>query len=150
MNLFRLQKRALRLCSGMNSHSSESLFSSTNKLSLFNIHDFLTAQLIFKYFLTPHIVPNAIVSLFTKSSDIYGFHTRSSDSLALHIHLGKLHVRASSLKIYGAFLWNKIPLTIRLLPNLYSLKKTTKVFFKILCSKKISLPRAKFQFQFQF
>ena len=113
---------------GKSKLSSELLFLKTDKLSLFNIHDFLSAQLIFKYFQTPYLLPKNIVSLFTKNSAIHELHTRSSDTYTLHTHLGKLHVRAASIKIYGAFLWNKIPHAIRFLPTLVSFKKSYKSF----------------------
>jgi len=128
MNLYRLQKRALRLCSGENNLSSEKLFIKTDKLPLFNIHDLFTAQLIYKYFNTPYMLPRNIISLFSKNSETHRFHTRFSDTLTLHTQLGKLNARSNSIKIFGAFLWNKISLNIRLTSTLHAFKKSYKTF----------------------
>ena len=122
-NLFRLQKRALRLCYGGCGLTSDILFTTTNKLSLFNIHKLCTAQLIFHYFHNISDIPKIIVTLFNKISDIHGFHTRSSDNLSLHTHFGKLHARSTSLKIYAPFFWNSLPINIRQFSSLHLFKK---------------------------
>src|SRR3989442_7461753 len=59
-NLFRLQKRALRLCYGGCGLSSIILFTTTNKLSLFNIHELCTAQLVFHFFHNISDVPKTV------------------------------------------------------------------------------------------
>ena len=74
---------------------------------------------VFHYFHNPNTLPKTILALFNKTSEIHGFHTRSTDNFSLHTHFGKLHVRATSIKFFGAFLWNKIPISIRQFSSLY-------------------------------
>ena len=92
------KSRALRLCFGENNLSSDLLFDRTNRLSLLNIHNLLTMKLIFHFFHDIIALPAPIASLFNKTSDIHGIHTRSSDNLSLHTHFGRLCTRVSSLK----------------------------------------------------
>ena len=117
-NLYRLQKRALRLCFGENKLSSDLLFDRTNRLSLFNIHNLLTMKLIFHFFHDIITLPTPIASLFNKTSDIHGIHTRSSDNLSLHTHFGRWHTRVNSVKIAGPVLWNRIPTSLRQISSL--------------------------------
>jgi hypothetical protein len=112
-NIYRLQKRALKLCYGLKTQTNDSLFNLSNKLSIYNIHSLQTAQLVFQYFQHDYTLPICISALFKKNSDIHSLYTRSQNNLCLHIHFGKLNVRKFATKIFAPLLWNKIPLHLR-------------------------------------
>jgi len=112
-NIFRLQKRALRLCHGLSVLTSDELFRFTNRLSFYDIHKFHTAKLVYRFFNQSTIFPKCIAALFSKTSEIHHFNTRSVDQLCLHHFFGRLAPRNFSTKLYAPVLWNKIPIHIR-------------------------------------
>jgi hypothetical protein len=126
-NIFRLQKRALKLCHGVKMHSSDNLFLITNKLPVLDIHKLQTAQLVFQFFNEKSILPMCIAALFSKISDIHRFYTRSLDNLCLHNHFGRLNVRKFCTKLYAPGLWNTIPNHLRQAVSLSSFKKYYKI-----------------------
>jgi len=130
-NLFRLQKRALKLCSDDKKLKSDTLFVRLNRLSIHDIYKFQTGQLVFNYFHNSNILPNTVISLFKKISDIHSFHTRSQDNLCLYKFFGRLNVRISCTKVYAPTLWNKIPTEIKQVNTLYSFKKQFKNYLQI-------------------
>jgi len=130
LNICRLQKRALKLCHGRNLLAHENLFLVTNKLPFHNIHKLQTSLMVFQYFNNLPTLPNCIATLFTKTSEVHKFHTRSADGLCLHTHLAKTHSRKSSIKIYAPLLWNKLPIEIRRLSAQRLFKKTLKTFLQ--------------------
>jgi len=119
-NIYRLQKRALRVCYGVNAQTNYSIFKLSNKLSIHDMHSLQTAQLIFQYFRHHHLLPKCISALFKKNSDIHSLNTRSQNNLCLHIPFAKINVRKFSTKIFAPQLWNKIPLDLRKIQS-YSL-----------------------------
>ena len=130
LNIFRLQKRILRLCCDEKSLSRVDLFIKSNKLSFYNLNKFQTAQLVFKFFHNVNILPNSTASLFKKISDVHHFHTRSLDALCLFNHFAKLNTRKSSVKIHAPALWNEIPEYIRKISTIKLFKKTYKAFIQ--------------------
>ena len=59
-NIFRLQKRALKLCHTLKMQASDNLFIITNKMSFYDIHKLQTAQLVFQYFHHEKLLPKCI------------------------------------------------------------------------------------------
>ena len=117
-NIYRLQKRALRLCHGTEILKSDNLFIITNKLSFYNIHKIQTAQLVFNFLNQNSILPKCITALFKKTSDIHRFYTRSLDNLCLHSHFARLKIRKFTTKLVAPGLWSAIPIHIRQTVNL--------------------------------
>jgi len=130
LNIFRLQKRILRVCHDNKKLSAESVFTKSNKLSFYNVNKWQTSKMIYQFVHNTNILPNSIASLFKKISDVHNFHTRSLDNLCLFIHFARLNTRKASLKIYGPILWNKIPVDIRLINSIHLFKKTFITFLQ--------------------
>ena len=121
-NLFRLQKRALRLWCDGRSMSTNNLFVKFNRLPLAHLHSLQVAKLVHTFIYNVHILPKCITSLFQCISDIHHHLTRSLDSRCLHTHYGRLIVRNNSVKIYAPRLWNKIPPQVRQINLLHTFK----------------------------
>src|SRR6266516_1008910 len=71
------------------------------------------AKLVFMYFNSTNTLPDQIILLFNKISNIHQHHTRSLDNLCLFNQYGRLNVRKNSLKVYAPVLWNTIPICLR-------------------------------------
>ena len=89
-NLYRLQKRALRLCFNVNMMKSDKLFTASKRLSIEHIHNMQIALMVFKFYNCLCLLPDCIICLFTRISDIHTYNTRSLDSLCLFTHFGRL------------------------------------------------------------
>ena len=131
-NIYRLQKRALKLCHGIQIQTKhvDNLFMITNKLSFYNIHKLQTAKLVFQYLHESSTLPKCISSLFKKNSDIHNFNTRSIDNWCLHTQFGRLNIRKVSTKIYAPVLWNTIPNHIRQINTFPLFMKSYKLFLQ--------------------
>lgn len=130
MNIFRLQKRILRVCCDVKHLSTEALFDVTKKLPFYNIHKLQAAKTVHNFFHNIDILPSQIVNLFSKPSNVHCFNTRSLDNLCLFVHYGRLDVRKASLKIFAPHLWNKLPNVIRQINSFNSFKKNIKAFLQ--------------------
>ena len=128
LNIIRLQKRALRLCTVRTNLNTVELFAVTQRLPFVHLHNFQVALTVFKYLHNELALPKCISSLFKKIPDIHLHHTRSVDGMSLHTHFGRLNVRKNSLKICAPLVWNKIPPRIRQILNLSTFKKHYKTF----------------------
>ena len=101
VNIYRLQKRALRVCCEIKNLCSDVLFNTCNKLVLHNINKLQIAMLVHRYYYNVCDLPDSIIALFVKVSNIHFHHTRSIDNLCLFTNFGRLNGRKNSVKIYA-------------------------------------------------
>ena len=128
LNIFRLQKRILRVCSDKKMLTSAALFNQVNKLSFYNINKLQISQIVFKFFYSLNTLPDCIVTLFKKISDVHHFHTRSLDNFCLFTQSCRINTRKASLKVYAPTVWNKIPIFIRQINSISLFKKEYKKY----------------------
>ena len=122
LNLNRLQKRALRLCSNNKSLSKADVFTLYNKLSISNLNKLQSLLIVYKSIYLPSTLPTAISSLFKPSAQIHQINTRSGEGNCLFQEFARLNIRKSSLRIQGPILWNRLPLSLRVLNSLAQFK----------------------------
>src|SRR6267154_2912658 len=115
LNIYRLQKRALRVCCYVKNLNSKTLFDTCKKLTLNDINRLQASMLVHNFYYNTSILPTCIVSLFVRASSFHLHQTRSIDNLNLFIHFGRLNVRRCSVKINAPFLWNDIPIILKLI-----------------------------------
>ena len=102
--LFILQKKALRIITSVHLRSpSEPLFRQLKFLNCENIFKYLVGCLMFR---VHHGELSTFQFLFVKNSDIHMHNTRQSGHY--HIPMCRTNLGKSSLRYFGAWLWNKI------------------------------------------
>ena len=122
--LFKLQKRAIRICTNSNyrAHSAP-LF---RKLKTLNVHDLFlyhTAIIGFQYFQC--VLPSSISSMFLTNSQIHDHYTRKST--LLHLWKVKTTYSKRSTRYNVPQVWNSLPNDFRSYTNLSLFKKKLKV-----------------------
>ena len=122
LNLNRLQKRALRLCSNNKSLSKADVFTLHNKLSISNLNKLQSLLIVYKSIYLPSTLPTAISSLFKPSAQIHQINTRSGEGNCLFQEFARLNIRKYSLRIQGPILWNRLPLSLRVLNSIAQFK----------------------------
>ena len=130
--IIKLQKRALRICLSMKSTKvcTKTPFVTANRLSVLNIYKKQSMCLIFDWYNNKRTFPESIYGLFTKTQQIHSHSTRQVDHLSLFTHSSSIVVRSNSLKIFAPFLWNSIPLNIKLLPSSFAFKKGYSIYLQ--------------------
>ena len=102
--LFILQKRALRITTGVHPRlPSEPLFCQLKFLNCENIFKYLVGRLMYRVY---HEELTTLKFLFIKNSDIHMHDTRHRGHY--HIPLCRTNLGKSSLRYFGALLWNKV------------------------------------------
>lgn len=135
LNVFRMQKRALRLCCLGEQLSSDKLFLKCNRLSVYDIPKFQLLLLIHKFFYNDSLLPAGIVKLFRKTNTIHSYSTRSADNLFLFTQSCRLEIRKKSVKVLAPTTWNSLPLHIRELSSYNMFKAKLKShLFESFCS----------------
>jgi len=124
--IVRLQKRALRVCTGQFSRSSRDLFMHAGRLPFDSLNQFFLAKLVHQFFYDSSSLPLTIFTLFNRPSQIHSYQTRAADNLNLFIHYSRLDFRKNFIKINAPLLWNKIPLQIREIISIPLFKKQLK------------------------
>ena len=101
-----------------NSDSSP-LFKKHCILNICDINKIQTICLIFKFF--HNSLPLQFTDLFTCNSLIHDHNTRQTNKI--HISCHRINIRANSIAIYGAKLWNTLSLELTSLPSLAIFKR---------------------------
>ena len=102
--LFILQKKALRIITGVHPRSpSEPLFRQLKFWNCENIFKYLVGRLMYRVY---HGELSTFQFLFVKNSDIHMHDIRQSGHY--HIPVRRTNLGKSSLRYFGAWLWNKI------------------------------------------
>ena len=97
-------KKALRIITGVHPRSpSEPLFRQLKFLNCENIFKYLVGRLMYRVY---HGELSTLQFLFVKNSDIHMHDTRQSGYY--HIPVCRTNLGKSSLRYFGAWLWNKI------------------------------------------
>ena len=122
LNLNRMQKRALRLCSNNKSLSKTDIFTFHNKLSISNLNKLQSLLIVYKSIYLPSTLPTAISSLFKSSAQVHQINTRSGEGNCLFKEFARLNIRKYSLRIQGPILWNRLPLSLRVLNSIAQFK----------------------------
>ena len=124
-NILKLQKRALRLCTG--SHylaNTDPLFHRLHTLKFTDVTILQTA--IFMYKLSNNALSSSFNSIFTFNKDIHRYPTRISHNF--HLSNPKLSLASKSIRHYGPDIWNPLPESIKLCPSLFSFKHSMKKY----------------------
>ena len=122
LNLNRMQKRALRLCSNNKSLSKTDILTFHNKLSISNLNKLQSLLIVYKSIYLPSTLPTAISSLFKSSAQVHQINTRSGEGNCLFQEFARLNIRKYSLRIQGPILWNRLPLSLRVLNSIAQFK----------------------------
>ena len=122
--LFKLQKKALRICTGSvyNAHSAP-LFLRLKTLNIFDLFKYHTALIGFQYF--QDLLPKCISAMFSVNKHIHTHETR----LRYVFHLWKVKTAFSKRSIRNTLpnIWNETPQAIRSYKNLLTFKKKFKL-----------------------
>lgn len=123
--LFRCQKRAIRLItnSGIKTHSKP-LFARARVLTLFDLNNLQVG--CFMYRCLNGLLPDYYLSMFTVNSQIHSHNTRISSKI--HICSHRLNIKRNTVRVFGPKLWNNLPSSIALSPNIFAFRKTYKNF----------------------
>ena len=118
--LFRLQKKALRICHGCHylAHSAP-LFVKIKTLNIFDLYRYSIAQIGFYY--SQNKLPNNISKIFVINHKIHNHNTRSKDSF--HLWPVKTNIELNSVRNSFPAIWNSIPKDIATCKNLSSFQK---------------------------
>ena len=114
--ILRLQKRALRFIysAGRNDHA----------LPLFVDADVLPVKFLYfesicclMYGVRNETAPSNILNLFTSTSKIHTYNTRSSKSNKFYIKKSRLEIQQKAVSRIGAKVWNELPASLKELPK---------------------------------
>ena len=122
--LFKLQKKALRICTGSDYYAhSAPLFLNLKTLNIFDLFKYHTALIGFQYF--QDLLPNKISAMFSINTQVHAHKTR----LCNLFHLWKVKTSFSLKSVRNTLpnIWNTIPHVIRLLKNSVTFKKKLKL-----------------------
>ena len=120
--LFRVQKKVLRLITGRSwqTHSA-SLF---KRMRILILHDINTVQVAcFVYGVIHNTLPAIFHNYLGKNKFIHDHFTRHNENI--HILRCNTNVRAFCIKIYGAEIWNSVPLNIKSAPSITFLNNSS-------------------------
>ena len=126
-NILKLQKRALRICTG--SHylaHSDPLFHKLHSLKINDINVLQTAVFMFK--LNANLLPTTFDKLFSHNKNIHHYPTRVSDNFHLSNPLSSLASR--SIRHYGPDIWNSLPESLKSSPSDQSSAQSSVYVFK--------------------
>ena len=116
-----LQKRVIRiLCNAGGLANTSSLFKRLHILKLQDIHTLHTALFMYKYH--HHLLPTSFDNYFVLSSLVHDHHTRTSIRNNYFLPTVKTNIRKFSIKFVGPSVWNSIPIHIKTLVSLTSVK----------------------------
>ena len=126
-----LQKRALRLIhfAPYNCHTIP-LFVSSNILPIHYLY--LKSVSILMYDVHKELAPQNILSFFTRSSELHPYQTRHSVAGNFYIGSARLNHKLKSFALFGAQIWNNIPIAIRDSSKSSFKKKINELLFNIL------------------
>ena len=121
--LFRLQKRAVRLCSG--SHylaHTDPIFKHFRLLKVLDINILQTAVFMFK--LKQNLLPTYFNSMFTCNRQVHSYNTRISHNF--HLRNPKTTLSSRSIRHKGPDIWHSLSSEVKQCTLLSSFKKKLK------------------------
>ena len=121
--LFKLQKKALRLCSG--SHylaPSAPIFQQLNMLTIFDVHKFQIA--IFMYYVKNKMVPNNFIQMFSLNNTLHYYGTRSANQF--HRWCFKTDMKKHAIRHAGPRIWNALGTDVTTCTTVTSFKRILK------------------------
>ena len=123
MLIYRLQKKALRLCTHLHySALTDPIFCKLKTLKIADIHSFQTAIFMYKFWI--NTIPFRNICL--KNSDIHSYPTRYSSDF--HLTNPKIIMAYKSITHHCPDIWNALPVNIKHSASLYSFKATMKKY----------------------
>ena len=126
-NIFKLQKRALRICAGSTRIShTKPLFYKFNVLNVFDLNKLQTDTFMYRF--KNNSLPTHICSLFPKQpSEIHDYKTRFAKSnVSSEKYISSLQKKKKSIFYNGPKLWNSLDTSFKSLPHLRSFKYNLK------------------------
>ena len=122
--LFIKQKKAVRIIcrAKWNAHTNP-LFFNLKLLTICNLNKLQTY--CFMYKIVNNLLPDSLKSWFRYNSDVHNYNTRGSTKL--HITSHNTALRANSIIINGAKLWNDLNADIKILSSFYIFKGRCKL-----------------------
>ena len=123
--LLKLQKKALRICSGSHylAHSAP-IFRKYNTLNIFDLYTYNIAVLGFYYF--KNMLPYNISNMFCTNNEIHNHNTRHSHQF--HMWVVKTNLVQNSVRHQFPLIWYTIPKNICSLNSLSSFKRSLKKY----------------------
>ena len=122
-SIFKLQKRAIRMCTG--SHylaHTDPLFHKLKTLKMFDLNTIQVAIVMFKYI--NNQLPPSFDNMFRFNRSVHSYPTRISGNL--HLTNPKLLITHKSIRHYGPDIWNNFPDNIKSCSTIHSLKANLK------------------------
>ena len=121
--ILRLQKRAVRLCTGSGYFDhTDPLFSRLKTLKITDIHFMQIA--VFMYRLNKNELPVSFCDDFTLNRDIHNYPTRHSSDF--HLFTPRTALAHKSIRYVGPDIWNVLPSHIRNCSTIISFKRNMK------------------------
>jgi hypothetical protein len=104
-NLFRKQKKAIRAITfaKRNAHTGQ-IFKQLLIPTLYEVNKYQTSCFVFKS--VNNMLPPQFCNLFISNEDIHQHNTRNKDKI--HLIPRRTNVRARSIRVYGAKIWNSL------------------------------------------
>ena len=126
MLIYRLQKKALRLCTHSHylAHTDPIFCKLKKQLKIADIHSFQTAIFMYKCWI--NTIPLAFRNIFVYNSDIHSHPTRHSSDF--HLTNPKIIMAYKSIRHHGPDIWNALPGNIKHSATLYSFKASMKKY----------------------
>ena len=123
--LFRVQKKAIRIINNKKwTEHTAPLFKSAGILKISDINKVQVACFVYKSL--HNCLPLTFANYFTLNFVIHGHDTRSS--VNIHMLQSRISARKCSIKIYGAKIWNDIPIAIKQSNSEHTFKKKLKLW----------------------
>ena len=125
LQLFRLQKRAIRIISNSSylAHTHQ-LFCKLKILKIYDIHTLQTACFMFSYYMNK--LPDTFDGYFITNRIITKYNTRNSDKL--YIPFYRLNFSRTVISHSGPLVWNNLPPEIKQCPSINSFKRKCKSY----------------------
>ena len=123
--LFKLQKRAIRLCTNSDSLShTKNLFHSLNTLNIFDINKLQIALLMHRHI--NNNLPKSFNNFFTQNKDVHKYNTRNRDNFVATKPSSELI--KYSIKYSGPKIWNSLDSNLKSSNSLNLLKTSYKKY----------------------
>ena len=122
-SLFKLQKRAVRLCTGSHYRAhTDPIFKRFQLLKVSDINIVQTASFMFK--LRKNLLPSYFNSMFMCNWQIHSYNTRTSDNF--HLYNPRTTLSSRSIRHRGPDTWHSLTIEVKQCSLLSSFKKKLK------------------------
>ena len=125
LKLYRLQKRALRICANADFLApSKPLFYKFNALNVYDINKVKICLIMHRYF--PDTLPEYLKEMFSLNLNVHNHNTRSCQ--LFHTWKVTSHSFYKSIRFTGPIMWNSLPSSLRNIQFLNSCKHKYKLY----------------------